>query len=182
MEKKDLHIVPECYIDTNITEFLLSSHGVNHQKGCNAVAKIMMERLKDQFSIGIIDNDKTQHSYVSEFTEIAHSRHITLLKHRERPHYFIRISPAMDQFILDCATEQGINLQEYGLPSTLSEFTQITKDVKAKNDYRFKNLFAAIEKSSEMLLFYSVLQYLNESKYDCEIDELKELFDKETGS
>lgn len=88
----------------------------------------------------------------------------------------------MDQFILDCATEQGINLQEYGLPSTLSEFTQITKDVKAKNDYRFKNLFAAIEKSSEMLLFYSILQYLNESKYDCEIDELKELFDKETGS
>ncbi len=101
MEKKDYHIVPECYIDTNITEFLLDSHGVNHQKGCNAVAKKMMEsNLKDQFSVGIIDNDKRQHSYVTEFTEIAHTQHITLLKHKERSHYFIRISPAMDQFIL----------------------------------------------------------------------------------
>ena len=35
MAKKDWHIVPECYIDTNLTEFLLDSHGVNHQKGCN---------------------------------------------------------------------------------------------------------------------------------------------------
>lgn len=180
MEKKDWYIVPECYIDTNITEFLLDSHGVNHQKGCNAVAKIMIERLKDQFSIGIIDNDKTQHSYVNEFTEIAHTRHITLLKHRERPHYFIRISPAMDQFILDCAIEQGINPHDYGLPSTLNEFIQITKDVKAKNDYRFKNLFAAIENSSEMLLFHSILQYLNESKYGCEINALKDLFETET--
>ncbi len=88
----------------------------------------------------------------------------------------------MDQFILDCAAEQGINLQDYGLPSTLSELTQITKDVKAKNDYRFKNLFAAIENSSEMLLFYSVLQYLNENKYDCEISALKDLFETETGT
>ena len=182
MEKKDWHIVPECYIDTNITEFLLDSHGVNHQKGCNAVAKKMMEsNLKNQFSIGIIDNDKRQHSYVSEFTEIAHTQHITLLKHRERPHYFIRISPAMDQFILDCATEQGINPQDYGLPSTLTEFTQITKDVKAKNDYRFKNLFAAIENSSEMLIFYSILQYLNENKYSCNVEALKDLFETESG-
>ena len=63
MEKKDFHIVPECYIDTNLAEYLLDSHGINHQKGCNAVAKKMMEsKLKDQFSIGIIDNDKRQHS------------------------------------------------------------------------------------------------------------------------
>ena len=93
MAKKDWHIVPECYIDTNLTEFLLDSHGVNHQKGCNAVAKKMMEsNLKDQFSIGIIDNDKRQHSYVNEFTEIAQTLHVTLLKHKERPHYFIRVT------------------------------------------------------------------------------------------
>lgn len=59
MNKKDWHIVPECYIDTIIAENLLNSAGVNHQKGCNAVAKKMMETsLKDQFSIGIVDNDK----------------------------------------------------------------------------------------------------------------------------
>ena len=88
----------------------------------------------------------------------------------------------MDQFILDCVVEQGVNLHDYGLPSTLSELTQITKDVKAKNDYRFKNLFAAIENSSEMLLFYSILQYLNESKYNSKIDALIDLFETETGT
>lgn len=179
MERKDWHIVPECYIDTNLAEFLLDSHGVNHQKGCNAVAKKMMEsNLKDQFSIGIIDNDKRQHSYVSEFTEIAHTRHITLLKHRERPHYFIRISPAMDQFILDCAAEKGINLEDYGLPSELETFTKVTKDVKAKNDYRFKSLFGALEDSTEIAKFRSVLNYLNDKQYKCDPTELKKIFEE----
>ena len=59
MKMKDWHVVPECYIDTSLTEFLLNSSGVNHKKGCNEVARSMKEtNLKDQFSIGIIDNDK----------------------------------------------------------------------------------------------------------------------------
>ena len=179
MEKKDWHIVPECYIDTNLAEYLLDSYGVNHQKGCNAVAKKMMEsNLKDQFSIGIIDNDKRQHSYVSEFTEIAHTQHVALLKHKERPHYFVRISPAMDQFILDCAAEQGINLQDYGLPTELAEFTKITKDVKAKNDFRFKSLFSALENSIEITKLRSVLNYLNDEQYKCDTTKLQRLFEE----
>lgn len=179
MEKKNWHIVPECYIDTNLAEYLLNSHGVNHQKGCNAVAKKMMEsNLKDQFSIGIIDNDKRQHSYLNEFTEIARTQHLTLLKHKSRPHYFVRITPAMDQFILDCVTDQGINLQDYGLPSELAEFTKITKDVKAKNDYRFKSLFGALENCEEIKVFRSVLNYMNDKQYNCDLKELQKIFDE----
>lgn len=178
MEKKDWHIVPECYIDTNLAEFLLDSHGVNHQKGCNAVAKKMMEsNLKDLFSIGIIDNDKRQHSYVSEFTEIAHTQHVTLLKHDERPHYIIRISPAMDQFILDCAKEHGVNIKDYGLPSELEEFIKVTKDVNAKNDSRFKSLFGALADSKELSKLRSVLNYLNDMQYKCDATELKMMFE-----
>ena len=175
--KKDLHIIPECYIDTNLTEFLLDSNGVNHQKGCNTVAKKMSETLKNQFSIGIIDNDKRQHSYVKEFVEIAHTEHIMLMKHNSRSHYFIRISPAIDRFILDCAAEQNVNLQDYGLPSELSEFTNITKDVNAKNDYRFKELFKAIDKSREMTILRSILNYLNTQQYQSKREELQRIFD-----
>ena len=179
MEKKDWHIVPECYIDTNLAEYLLDSRGVNHQKGCNAVAKKMMEsNLKDQFSIGIIDNDKRQHSYVGEFTEIAHTQHVALLKHKTRPHYFIRISPAMDQFILDCVTEQGIDLQNYGLPSELEAFTKITKDVKAKNDHRFKSLFMALDNCKEIAKLRSVLNYMNVNQYRCDATDLQRLFEE----
>lgn len=177
MEKKDWHIVPECYVDTNLVEFLLVSHCVNHQKGCNAVAKKMMEsNLKNQFSIGVIDNDKRQHSYVGEFIEIAHSKHISLLKHRERPHYFLRITPAMDQFILDCAAEQNINLQVYDLPKELEEFTKVTKDISAKDDYRLKSLFKALDGSKEITILSSVLNYLNDNQYKCDIAELQKLF------
>ena len=177
MEKKDWHIVPECYVDTNLVEFLITSHSVNHQKGCNAVAKSMMEsNLKDQFSIGVIDNDKRQHSYVREFIEIARSKYISLLKHRERPHYFVRITPAMDQFILDCAAEQNVNLQDFDLPTKLSEFTKVTKNVCAKDDRRFKSLFKAIDGSKEMAMLRSVLNYLNDKQYKCDIAELQILF------
>ena len=179
MKKKDLHIVPECYVDTSLAEYLLNSHGVNHQKGCNAVAKKMLEsNLKDQFSIGIIDNDKRQHSYLSEFTEITHTQHVTLLKHKERPHYFVRISPAIDQFILDCANEQGVNLMDYGLPTELEEFTKVTKDVNAKKDYRFKSLFGALKDSKEISKLRSVLNYLNDKQYKCDIAELQSLFEE----
>jgi len=178
MEKRDWHIVPECYIDTNLVEFLLASHSVNHQKGCNNVAKMMMEsNLKNQFSIGVIDNDKRQHSYVREFDEIAHSKHISLLKHRERPHYLVKIDPAMDQFIMDCAAEQNINLHDYDLPSELEEFTKATKDVNVKSDRRFKALFKALDSSKEMVLLRSVLNYLNTQQYKCNIVELQELFE-----
>lgn len=178
MEKKDWHIVPECYIDTNLVEYLLNSHGVNHQKGCNAVAKKMMEsNLKDQFAIGVIDNDKRQHSYMREFCEIAHTKHIALLKHKERSHFFVRISPAMDQFILDCANELGVNLKDYELPSTLEEFTKITKDVNVKSDKRFKSLFKALEASDEIVVLRSVLRYMDDNQYRCNVEELQRFFD-----
>lgn len=43
---KDLDIIPECYIDTNLIETILNTkgcytEGVNHQKGCNTVVKTM---------------------------------------------------------------------------------------------------------------------------------------------
>ena len=138
---------------------------------------MMESNLKDLFCIGIIDNDKRQHSYVSEFEEIAHMQHVALLKHKERPHYFIRISPAMDQFILDCANEQGVNLIDYGLPTELEELTKVTKDVKAKNDTRFKELFKSLKESEEMKKLRSVLNYLNDKQYKCDTAELQKLFE-----
>lgn len=57
---KDLFIIPECYIDTNLVESLITTEGCNHQKGCNTVANTMKNKFKDNFAVGIIDNDKRQ--------------------------------------------------------------------------------------------------------------------------
>lgn len=51
----DNFIIPECYIDTNLIEELVPPQkGYNHQKGCPAVAKCMMEKFGDKFDIRII--------------------------------------------------------------------------------------------------------------------------------
>lgn len=48
----DNFIIPECYIDTNLIEALVPPQkGYNHQKGCPAVAKCMMEKFGDKFAI-----------------------------------------------------------------------------------------------------------------------------------
>ncbi len=83
----------------------------------------------------------------------------------------------MDQFIMDCAREQGINLTDYGLPSELEAFTKITKDVKVKNDNRFKSLFVALENCKEIAILRSALNYMNNQQYKCEIAELQRIFE-----
>ena len=75
---KDLDIIPECYIDTNLIETILNTkgcytEGVNHQKGCNTVVKTMNDpkKLKNEFALGIVDADKRQPSYVEACAVIA---------------------------------------------------------------------------------------------------------------
>lgn len=60
---KDLFIIPECYIDTNLVETLIKTDGCNHQKGCNTVVKVMNERFAKDFALGIVDKDKRQIRY-----------------------------------------------------------------------------------------------------------------------
>lgn len=96
---KDLYIIPECYIDTNLVETLITTEGCNHQKGCNTV-----------------------------FSEIAHTASLSLKKHQSKPHYLIMVSPAMDGFLLKCAEELNINMKEYGYTSCLKERVAILID------------------------------------------------------
>lgn len=180
---KDLDIIPECYIDTNLVETLLNvkgyhTEGVNHQKGCNTVVRTMTnpKNLKDNFALGIVDADKRQPSYVAkECVPIAQTAHITLLKHRTNNHYFLRIAPAMDTLILSCAEEAGISMEEYEQTYDLKEFTKATKEVESKNDPRFKKLFKQIQGTAEMTALGNVLEYLRGHKYNAEEEELKRL-------
>ena len=83
----------------------------------------------------------------------------------------------MDGFILDCANELGVNLKDYGLPSTLEELTKVTKDVKAKTDTRFKELFKSLKTSEEMTKLRSALIYLNDNQYKCDTAELQKILE-----
>lgn len=178
---KDLDIIPECYIDTNLVETLLNIKGcwidgVNHQKGCNTVTKTMMTIKKDSFALGVIDTDKRMPSYVEEFNMIGSSKHLSLMKHKDKDHFLLMIKPAMDTLILACVAELGVDLAEYDLTSNLKAFTDITKDVDSKKDPRFKHLFKDIQTAREMETLGNVLAYLNNHKYDYKESDLMAFF------
>lgn len=172
---KDLFIIPECYIDTNLVETLITTEGCNHQKGCNTVVNTMQKKFGNGFALGIIDNDKRQVGYVSEFFEIASTASLSLKKHCSKPHYLIMVSPAMDGFLLKCAEELNINMEKYGYTSSLKEFTSITKSVTSKNDSGFKKLFKALDNAQEIIVLRNWLKYLKENQYQSKEEELKEM-------
>lgn len=46
--------MPECYVDTNLIEYLVKA-GVNHQHSCTKVVGLLKNNFADKFAIGIID-------------------------------------------------------------------------------------------------------------------------------
>lgn len=169
--EKLFNVIPECFIDTNLIEFLLNAK-VNHQHCCNNVIKALNNK-KDEFSIGIIDNDKRKVAYINDCKEIIKTKHLTLFKHRARNQYLITISPAADGFILDCTIEQGIDVGRFGLPINLKDFLKETKTITSNKDQRFKKLFKEIKNHKEISLLQKVLTYLCENKYQSDVEEIK---------
>lgn len=170
-----LHVMPECFVDTNLIEYLLNA-GVNHQHCCSKVVGQLNSTFEDRFAIGIIDKDKVQLGYIRECDIIAQNGHLTLMKHRSRPQYLITIAPAVDKFVLDCAEEQSVDPQTYGLPSELKKFTEVSKSVSSNSDPRFKSLFAAIKDNNEIRSLKMALKYLCDNSYTSDSERLGEIF------
>lgn len=172
---KLLDVMPECYVDTSLIEYLLSA-GVNHQHCCSKVVGQLNSTFAGKFAIGIIDKDKVQLGYIQDCDVIARTKHLTLMKHRERPQYLITIAPAIDGFVLDCAAEQGVDTETFGIPSELDKFTKLSKNVASNADPRFKSLFAAIKDNSEIHSLKLALKYLCDKKYTSDSECLREMF------
>lgn len=176
MREKILHVMPECYVDTNLTEYLLNA-AVNHQHSCTKVIGLLKDKFADKFAISIIDKDKVELGYIRECDEVAKTEHLTLLKHKTKPHYLITIHPAIDGFVLDCAEEQEINPEDFGIPSELKAFTKVSKSVTSNTDVRFKTLFAAIKNHTEVQVMKKTLKYLCQNQYRSDVAQLKTFFE-----
>ncbi len=174
-QNKLLHVMPECFVDTSLIEYLLNA-GVNHQHCCSKVVGQLNSTFADRFAIGIIDKDKVQLGYIRECDIIAQTEHLTLLKHRQRYQYLITIAPAVDRFVLDCAKQQMVDIKTFGLPSELKRFTEVSKSVTSNSDPRFKSLFTAIKDNSEIHSLKMVLKYLCDKKYESDTEYLRKIF------
>lgn len=173
-QRKLLNVLPECYVDTNLIEYLLDA-GVNHQHSCSKVVGQLNTTFADSFAVGIIDKDKVELGYVKECNLIANTEHLILLRHNTRPQYLVMVSPAIDGFILDCARKEGVDPQIFGIPADLKGFTRVSKAVTSNTDPRFKKLFALLKENSEISALCSALRYLCENKYNVDINTLGQL-------
>ncbi|WP_148562373.1 hypothetical protein [Spirosoma radiotolerans] len=146
----DLHVIPECYIDTKLLKIAVPPKGrYNHQKGCPNVVKLMQEKLHNDFALGIIDKDKVILKYVSEFDLIVDvPNNLQLFKHPTRHHYLIFICPAPEKWMIATAEEAGLSLTDFGLPHDFEKLSKITKTSKSENDDpyspNFQQLFKEI--------------------------------------
>ena len=174
---KDLSIIPECYVDTSLTETLIHNVEVNHQKGCGTVAKKMKENFENDFALGIIDKDKLEIDYLKEFSEISKSDNLILYKHLKKNHYFIQVVPAMEKFIIHCMGTAKMELADYDLSTDFDKFKKKAKSVNSKDDPTFKKVFRKLvkEKEPQILLLQKWLNYLRAYKHTATEDELKAL-------
>jgi hypothetical protein len=133
-------LLPECYGDSVLVE-LLGFKRPNHQvDGINAVLD-ELEKYKPKLNAaGVIDFDKNiLHPYYKEFETIAIENNLTKMKHKERNHFLILITPALEKFILKAAMEVDV-------PSPFSEkrLKQISKTREAENNQQLKQFLNRI--------------------------------------
>lgn len=174
----DLHILPECFVDTNLVETIVPTKtGYNHKKGCNYVVKAMQETkiLKDGFALGIVDEDKIILNYTKEFNVIVDKKQLKLLKHPQKNYYFIYVIPAIEKWIINNANEIHIKLTDFGLPHDFSELRKHTKLATSHDDDRFKRLFKEMknQNASGVLLLSKWVNYLKQHPYNADLNFFK---------
>ena len=167
----DLAIMPECFIDTNLTETISppAGRGYNHQKGWSSVIGQMKGKRSEDFAVGIIDKDKKSTDYINEFALLqSYNEQLELYKHTNKHHYIIYIIPAIEKFMLKCADEVGVSLAEFDINfETLKELTSITKSEDTKKDPKFKCLFRELllRQAGAIVKLARWIDYLKSNNY-----------------
>jgi hypothetical protein len=170
-------IIPECYIDSCLTEVLLHAgkNHVNHQKGNGTVAREMKEKFGDGFCVGIIDEDRKDLDYLKEFTLLKETRDLKLRKHKDKHHYIIQLRPVIEEWIINNCNRSGIDLSLFSLPVTINQLKKVSKSTTSKSDTRFVQLFKEMEKCKveAVMELKKWLDYLKNNNYHADIKELR---------
>jgi hypothetical protein len=163
------YILTECYIDTLLAKTVSPpTKGYNHQHSCTKVLKTMEEKFSNNAALGIIDNDKSVPEDLNKFSLLKkHNEQLFVYKHKNKPHYVVKIGKAAEDFILKNAAKCNIVLSEYNLPADLEELKRITKHINSLKDAeaKLKNLFSAL-KQNEISDFHKLAQWIENFKTD----------------
>lgn len=99
------NLIPECNVDTVFVE-VLGYKRPNHAPNINDVFKIFAKRKSSEKLIGFVDNDKRKPKDFFEFVIKDKINNVSLLKHPDKEHYLVVVSPAMDEFMASAMSFQ----------------------------------------------------------------------------
>lgn len=169
--------MPECYADTLLIDTLVpAKKGYNHQHSCfNVEREMMYGKLKNQFAVGIIDNDKLQVNYLREFEEIDKVLDSLILwKHPTKDHYIIQVCPALEGWLWNVCKKGEIKSFEFA--QSIEKLKVLTKTKTSIKDSRLKNLFKEISQREDLIEVRKLkgwIKLLKEKNYQVDINELK---------
>jgi uncharacterized protein YbjQ (UPF0145 family) len=108
---------------------------------------------------------------------IRNKESLFLHKHKEKDHYIIQISPAVESWIIMNSNAVRLSLEDYGLPSDLKQLTKMSKKVTSKNHVAFRNLFKDLKKmeANGIITLRSWINYLKENTYHSTIEDIQKL-------
>lgn len=176
MNNSNKCIIPECNIDSCLIEVLLIADKdyVNHHKGNGKVAREMQDNFKNDFCIGIIDEDKEQLDYLRFFNLKKETNFLKLWKHSDLNQYIIQIRPVIEKWFLKICEENDINLSDFNLPADLKNLLRITKSVNSRKDDRFVKLFKEMKNKNcqPVIELKNWIEFLKANKYDSNLDLL----------
>jgi len=160
------HILTECYIDTLLAEVVSPPKNYNHKHSCTKVLITMKSRLLNNAAFGIIDDDKVKPKDLEEFAVLKkHNEQLSIYKHKNKPHYIVKLGKAAEDFILQNAKKCNVELENYDLPSDLNGLMKITKHFKSlqEAENQLKKLFYDL-KQNQNSDFYQLSQWLENFK------------------
>lgn len=178
LRNMDDHILPECFLDTNLMETLLPTKiGYNHQKCCTSVTKAMQsKKLIDDFAVGILDKDKKPPPYLKEFKLLTAKNTVELYKHSNKHHYLI-LHPIIEKWLIAECQQVNLLLENYNLPGDIEQLKKQSKPATSKNDYRFRTLFKELKENNAkgITQLFEWTDYLIKNPYNVNETFLKQI-------
>ena len=166
-----LNIVPECYVDTKLIEILVGFNKCNHQHGCGDVSRELLTKLKNNVSLGVIDQDLNKGfkaKYLKEFYIIKEESNLILQKHPGNTHYLILICPEIEEWLLNVANSVKIDPESYGLPKDLKGFKKESKSQNIDKNIGFYRFIKELIKSNakDIITLKKWIEYFYYRKFD----------------
>ncbi|OYQ42261.1 hypothetical protein [Flavobacterium aurantiibacter] len=166
----------ECNADRYFFAKLLGNKGlIRKEKNESEVIKGIVQRSKDSFRIGIIDEDKNKR-IPADFKEIYKDANSRCFKREEKFQFLFLIGPRQfEHWINSFLIKRNKDVSAFEFES-FEEFMQKSKSVTPENDSRFAELIDYVLEEhasfdNHVLKVKLQIEYLLEKKFEFEIKE-----------